>query len=200
MVSNPFSTCHIRPGAMPFLYRAGEDAETLLARLRSNRWQGEIIGPHGTGKSALLAELVPAIQRAGQRPLWITLHDGQRRLPPEAKRELRLRPPTLLAIDGYEQLGRWSRFRLRRHCRRRKLGLLNTAHNTPGLPELHRAAADAELFSRIVRQLLAGQPCPWNSFDLAEQFARHGGNLREALFELYDLYERQPTAKRQNLT
>ena len=28
--SNPFSTCHIRPGAMPFLYRAGEDAN--LAR------------------------------------------------------------------------------------------------------------------------------------------------------------------------
>ena len=121
-------------------------------------------------------------------------------MPPEAQRELRLRPPTLLAIDGYEQLGRWSRFRLRRHCRRRKLGLLVTAHDSAGLPELYRAAVDAESLSRIVRQLLAGEPCPWNSSDLAEQFAHHGGNLPQTLFELYDLYEQRRPAAGRNLT
>jgi hypothetical protein len=194
-VSNPFSTCRTRPGALPFLFRAGEDAETLVARLRRNGWRGEIIGPHGTGKSALLSALVPAVERAGQRPLRITLQDGQRRLPPDVKRELRLRPPTLLVVDGYEQLGRWSRFRLRRLCRRRGLGLLITAHGSAGLPELFRTAANAELFPRIVEQLLAGEPCPWNNSDLAERLARHAGNLREALFELYDVYEQRRPAK-----
>jgi hypothetical protein len=199
-MTNPFSTCRTRPGALPFLFRAGEDAETLIVRLRGNGWRGQIIGPHGTGKSALLAALVPASERAGQRTLWITLHDGQRRLPPEARRQLQLSAPTLLVVDGYEQLGRWSRFRLSRLCRRRGLGLLVTAHKSAGLPELYRTAADAESLARIVAQLLAGEPCPWNSSDLAERLACHGGNLRETLFELYDLYEQRRPAAGRNLT
>ena len=133
-------------------------------------------------------------------PLWITLHDGQRRLPPEAKRELRLRPPTLLAIDGYEQLGRWSRFRLRRHCRRRKLGLLITAHNSAGLPE----SPPCRRRRRIVFQ---NRPATIGRPAVSVEQLRSGRAVRaprrksaRALFELYDLYERQPTAKRQNLT
>jgi hypothetical protein len=185
---------------MPFLFPAGEDAETLIGKLRGHGWRGEIVGAHGTGKSALLAALVPAIERAGRRPLWITLHDGQRRLPLDVQRELRLRSPTLVIVDGYEQLSRWSRFRLTRLCRRRALGLLVTAHDSVGLPELFRTAAAAELFSKIVAQLLAGAPCPWDRSDLAERLARHGGNLREALFDLYDLYEQRRPAAGQNLT
>jgi hypothetical protein len=197
---NPFSTRHTRPGAMPFLFPAGEGAETLIGRLRRNGWRGEIVGPHGTGKSALLMALVPAIERAGQTPLLVTLHDGQRRLPLDVNRESQLQPPTLLIVDGYEQLSRWSRFWLKRLCRRRGLGLLATAHDSVGLPELYRTAADAELFQKIVEQLMAGQPCPWNVADLTARLARHGGNLREALFDLYDLYEQRGPAAGQKLT
>ena len=96
---NPFSTRRTRPGALPFIFSAGQDAETLISRLRENRWWGEILGPHGAGKSALLATLIPAAERAGRRPLVIELHDKQKCLPrPE------LDPSTLLIVDGYEQL------------------------------------------------------------------------------------------------
>jgi hypothetical protein len=188
---NPFSTCRTRPGAMRFLFPAGQDAETLVGALRRNGWRGEIVGPHGTGKSALLAALVPALERAGQHPLGITLHDGQRRLPPDAERQLQLRWPTLVVVDGYEQLSRWRRFRLRRLCRRRAIGLLVTVHQSVGLPPLYRTAADAELLVAIVAQLLAGEPSPFDRSELSERLARQGGNLREALFELYDLYEQR---------
>ena len=189
---NPFSTCRTRPGALPFLFRDGEDVETLIDRLRRNGWQGEIVGPHGSGKSALLSALVPALEQAGRRTLVLTLHDGQRRLPPEAQRELRFGMPLLVVVvDGYEQLSCWSRFRLKRLCRRRGLGLLVTAHGSVGLPPLYHAAADADLFPKIVEQLLSGAPPPWDRAELSQRLARHGGNLREALFEFYDLYEQR---------
>ena len=78
---NPFSAGRIRPGAMPFLHAAGGDAGMLLERLRQNQWCGQIVGGHGTGKSSLLAALIPAIQDAGRHTLAVELHDGQRRLP-----------------------------------------------------------------------------------------------------------------------
>ena len=143
---------------------------------------------------------MPASERAGQRTLWITLHDGQRRLPPEAQRQLQLGAPTLLVVDGYEQLGRWSRFRLRRLCRRRGLGLLVTAHELASLPELYRTPPMPNRWRESWPELLAGEPCPWTSTDLAERLARHGGNLRETLFELYDLYEQRRPAAGRNLT
>ena len=192
---NPFSTRRTRPGAMPFIFSAGEDAETLIARLRENRWWGEILGPHGAGKSALLATLIPAIVQAGRRPVLIELHDEQRCLPqPESD------PSTLLMVDGYEQLSRWSRWRLKRLCRRRGCGLLVTAHDSVGLPQLYRTAPTRELAETIVGRLMAGRTPPFTAAEVTDCFVRRGGNLREVLFDLYDLYERRRPSAGQNLT
>ena len=57
-----------------------------------NGWWGEILGPHGAGKSALLATLIPAVERAGRRPVLVELHDGQRRLPLDLSCGRRLSP------------------------------------------------------------------------------------------------------------
>jgi hypothetical protein len=187
---NPFGARHIRPGALPFLFPADQDAETLIRRLRDNGWWGEIVGAHGTGKSALLATLIPAVEQAGQQVLLVELHDGQRRLPVDPEQQCRVRPFTVLVIDGYEQLSRWSRFRLKRLCRRRGWGLLATAHASVGLPQLYRTASTPELTERVVEHLLAGRPSPFSSGEVSDCLARHRGDLRETLFELYDLYER----------
>ncbi len=191
---NPFSSRRVRPGALPFLFAPGETAWALVDRLRRNAWRGQVIGPHGSGKSALLAALAPAIERAGRRVLPVELHDGQRRLPLDLRRTARLDTSTVVIIDGYEQLGRWVRFRLRRFCRRRRVGLVVTAHVPVGLPELYRTTANLPLARQIVQQLQRDYPSYITREDVAERFSRHRSDLREMLFDLYDLYEQRRLA------
>jgi len=186
---NPFSTSRVRPGAIPYCFPPGQSAQGLVRRLRHSAWQGQIIGPHGSGKSALLAALIPAIEDAGRRTILIGLHDGQRRLPIDLKRPSPLDSSTVLIVDGYEQLGRLSRFRLKRFCRRHGIGLLVTAHRPVGLPELFHTATSLGLAQQVVAQLLGERGTLITSEDVAERFSRHGGDLRETLFDLYDLYE-----------
>lgn len=186
---NPFCTRRIRPGAISFLFAAGQDVEAFVERLRRNAWWGEIIGAHGTGKSALLATLIPSIERAGRHVTIVELHDGQRRLPLDIDCDPTLRAPTILIVDGYEQLSRWHRFMLKRLCRRRGCGLLVTAHVSVGLPELYRTVATSDLAERIVAELMAGQASPFTASELAKCLERHRGDMRETLFELYDLFE-----------
>jgi len=186
---NPFCSRRVRPGGIAYLFAPGESAAGLVDRLRRNGWWGQIVGLHGSGKSALLAALTPAIETAGRRALLVELHDGQRRLPPDFARGLDADCPTVLIIDGYEQLSLWQRLRLRRFCRRSGLGLLLTAHSPVGLPDLWHTSVTPELARRIVEQLQRGQPARITAEDVAARFARHGGDLREMLFDLYDLYE-----------
>jgi hypothetical protein len=187
---NPFSTRKTRPGTIPFIFLPGDDAESLVARLEQSGWLGEIVGPHGSGKSTLLASLLPAIDQMGLRPVLVELHDGQRRLPLDPRRDECLCPPAVLLIDGYEQLGRLRRFAIRRACRYRGIGLLVTAHAPMGLPSLCRTVVTPELAGQVIGRLLEGCPALLTPPELADSLARHNGNLRETLFDLYDLYER----------
>lgn len=187
--ANPFSTRYVRPGAIPFFFPPGEDCNSLLKRLEHNGWFGQIIGPHGGGKSALVAALADALKARGKPVELITLHDGQRSLPGERDLWRDLGEGTLLIVDGYEQLSFWSRQRLRRQCRRRGLGLLVTSHRPVGLPDLFRAIPSADLAEQIVRYLLREANMTVDRRQVQQQFAKHRGDLREMLFELYDAYE-----------
>ena len=194
---NPFSTRFVRPGAVEYVFSEGEGARRMVARLKDAAWRGQIVGPHGSGKSALLATLVPVIQEAEMNPLLVELHNGQRRLPVAPERLALERGRSLLIVDGYEQLGRWYRFRLGRFCRWRGIGLLITSHRPMGLPTLHRTSPTVELVRAVVEKLLADERCEDaslarpNTTEIQTAFARHGGDVRETLFELYDLYEQR---------
>ena len=190
-VANPFSTRHVRPGAIPFRFPPGRSAEGLLERLARNNWVGQVVGPHGSGKSALVATLIDLIERAGRQPYLIELHDGQRRLPVSRRRRSAFGPGTVLVVDGYEQLGAWSRFALRRLRRRRGVGLVVTSHQSVGLPDLFRTTASLALARQIVHDLLGGGPSPVAAHEVDRPFTSHEGNMREILFDLYDLYEQR---------
>jgi hypothetical protein len=102
----------------------------------------------------------------------------------------RLGPDGQLVIDGWEQLGWFARSRIKRGCRHRGAGLLVTAHADAGLPTLYQTASNMELAERVVQVLLRSQglaPLPREAVESA--FAAAGGDLREALFRLYDQWQ-----------
>jgi energy-coupling factor transporter ATP-binding protein EcfA2 len=188
---NPFSARNTRPGALAYRFPPGQCADTLVQRLQQHGWRGQIVGPHGSGKSTLLASLLPLIERAGKPTLLVTLHDGQRRLPPPLQQTTGIVPGTLVVVDGYEQLSWLSRLRLGWLCRRRDLGLLVTTHRNAGLPDLIHTLADVHLAQSLVAQLLGSHSGLIAPDEVVERFTSHRGNLRELLFELYDLYEQR---------
>ena len=186
---NPFSARCVRPGAIPYQFPPGRNAAALIRRLRKNGWRGQVIGPHGSGKSALLATLMAAVETAGRQTVLIELHDRERRLPVNLRRMSGLTDETIVIVDGYEQLSRWSRFLLKRFCRRRGLGLVVTAHASVGFPDLFRTTTTLPLAQDIVHRLVGQGPSPVTAQELNRRFALHQGNLREVFFDLYDLYE-----------
>jgi energy-coupling factor transporter ATP-binding protein EcfA2 len=188
VTSNPFSTRFIRPGAIPFIFSAGESAESLVQRLREQNWWGQIIGQHGSGKSTLLATLVPALQAAGRSVVSVALHQGEHQLPPFDRSSFA--SATQLLIDGYEQLSWWSRRRVKSHCRRHGAGLLVTTHEDANLPTLYRMNPSEELAQAVVSRLVPSGDARLAQADVSAAFAATGGNVRETLFRLYDVYQR----------
>jgi hypothetical protein len=191
--SNPFASRWVRPGAVPFFFPPGQGVVALVERLRAMDWRGQIVGGHGTGKSTLLAALLPELRRVGRQPLLVTLHGGRRTMPSEAWATLRQTERSggtvQVIVDSYEQLPLLHRFRLRGRCWWRGHGLLVTTHMNVGLPELFRTEVTRELAGRVLEHLLAGAEQLVSEAELSERLRAHGGNLRQALFDLYDVHE-----------
>lgn len=191
---NPFSTGDVRPGALPFRFGGATDVDPLIDTLRKNRWWGEIVGPHGSGKSTLLCTLIPHLEAIGRTVCSFTLHQGERRLPVDAATMDGWGEQAQLVIDGYEQLSAWNCWRLRRHCRRRRIGLLVTSHRPVGLPTLFETCTSPELAVELVHELMPDGLDRLDPADVCRSFDRNAGNLREVFFDLYDLYEQRGDA------
>lgn len=192
--TNPFATAFVRPGALPYFFEGDGSTDFLIDELRSCGWWGQIVGAHGSGKSTLIASLLGPLEEAGRRPACTTLHDGQRSLPAEATEIRCWDTGTQVIVDGYEQLGWLARRRLKSSCRRQGAGLLVTAHKNMGLPLLWTTTTSSELAWQIVSRLMEeDEQSPGQTVitraDVVAACQRHGDNLREALFKLYDLYE-----------
>jgi hypothetical protein len=195
--SNPFATRFTRPGAMEFLFPAGQSLAGLVAKLRDNQWWGQIIGPHGSGKSTLLAACEPALQQVARVVVRRTLSAGQWHL--EMPRDLG--SSTLLVIDGFEQLSWWSRWKVKAACRRAVAGLLVTAHTDVGLPTIFQTVPSLELAQQVVSGLLPPGDATLSADDIAAAYRRHPDNLREMLFALFDVYQsRMSESPRMNAT
>jgi hypothetical protein len=186
--SNPFATRFTRPGAIEFLFPVGESAQLLIDRLRDHAWQGQILGPHGAGKSTLLATLIEPLQAAGRSTVQAALHQGETALPEVLDDWRSWNAATQVIVDGYEQLSWWSRRRLAQRVRDRQAGLLVTSHAATGLPTLINVAPRIEAAHQIVRQL-ATEDGLITGTDVEQTFRACDGNIREMLFQLYDVYQ-----------
>jgi energy-coupling factor transporter ATP-binding protein EcfA2 len=191
--SNPFSTRFTRPGAIPYRFADTTTAAELIERFLSGGSRGQIVGPHGSGKSTLLAALTLAFHERGLATTVFTLHDGQRRLPAEFF-TLTGDDRRIVIVDGYEQLGRWHRWRLARRCRRRGWGLLVSGHEPLGFPTLCRTRVELDLAQSLVRDLLPEGDLRIGDEEVRAAFQAHDGDMRETFFALYDVYEARRSA------
>jgi energy-coupling factor transporter ATP-binding protein EcfA2 len=187
--TNPFATCWINPGAIPFHFPNNDSAESLIAKLSAQGWRGAILGPHGSGKSTLLESLKPALRAAGRTVRAITLHDGQRRLPHGFTHSLRDDDDSIAIIDGYEQLAWPARLNIWLRARATNSGLLVTSHTPVRIPTLVRLTPTRALVEGLVAGLCTNVSTIITRADVAASHAGHGSNVREIFFDLYDLFE-----------
>jgi len=199
---NPFATRFIRPGAISYLppITTGSSnaalpdttsgstwLDDLLARWEATKYRGAIVGPHGCGKSTLLASLLPRLATANRDVAAVQLHDNERTLPADWPPPL-VTANTILVIDGYEQLGWWSRWCVNRIVRRTGCGLIVTAHAKGWLPILYEVLPNEQTFRRVVA-VLVGDNLIIPGEVLAEAWKVGQENIRESLFWLYDWWE-----------
>lgn len=189
--SNPFATRYVRPGALEFLLPSGTTFANLLDKLRDRAWRGQILGPHGTGKSTLLHSLAPLLKEQGRTLVWFTQNQGARSLAVTSAQAKMWTATAQVIVDGYEQLGYWTRWWLNDACKRAGAGLLVTTHADVGLPTLFTTAPTDEQVQVLVRELLEGDDVKIRPDDVSLCYQTHAGNVRETLFALYDLYERR---------
>jgi hypothetical protein len=189
---NPFCAAKVRPGSVPFFFPPGRDAEQLLQKLERLGGAGQILGRHGAGKSTLLATLEQRLSDRKEDVERVLVTQDVRRLPGDLYGRIRGGRIGWLLIDGFEQLSRIARWRIKRACRRSATRLIVTAHASQGLPTLVEIVPEVSTICEVVR-ILSPTQAQWAEPDrVAALITAHGGNIREVLFELYDLYERRP--------
>lgn len=186
--SNPFSTRFVRPGAIPFIFSGGQTVVDLIQELRDANWRGQIVGPHGSGKSTLLCTIIAEIDPLERTVVRFTLNAGQRSLPVDPHEFRKWTAQTLIVIDGFEQLSYWQRRKIKNLCSQNRAGLVVTAHRSVGLPTIHETTVDASSARKVISRLLADEQFTVRDDDLRRLVATHHGNLRDVLFELFDLY------------
>lgn len=196
--ANPFASACVRPGALPFLFPPDESIAGLVERLRANHWHGQIVGPHGSGKSTLLAALLPAIEAAGRRVELVRWVGGVMQAEPAAPGPAHGTKPPLLVVDGFEQCGWVARCGWKLRSRALGHGLLVTAHRDVGLPTIYETCVDESLAQRVVDELLGSERGGIAREDVAAALAAQQGNLRDALFQLYDRFEAHRTSSKCN--
>jgi hypothetical protein len=157
-----------------------------------------------------LETLKPALIAAGCQIHAVALRGGQTRLPVDfltdcqkliEKRNLdaerrSLTDPTphagrvLIVVDGFEQLKWLQRARFKWFCRRRNIGMLVTAHRPIGIRPLTFLSPGQKLIEQLVADLCREVSTGVPALDVAASCARHGSNVRDIFFELYDRHER----------
>lgn len=192
-VTNPFSTRHTRPGSIVPLDAAGAPMSVgrLVERLHRAGGSAVIAGPHGSGKSTLLWRLADAIEAGGSRVVRLRLRSWRDAGRVVSAVRLAGRLGTV-CIDSWECLPGPLRTPLALVAMGTKRRLVVTAHGGCGLPVLVRCRTSRSLLEAIVGRLPGAEH--WygtviEATDVEAAFCRRRGDIREALYELYDVFE-----------
>lgn len=190
---NPFSTRYTAPGRLPPLAADGDplDIDPLVARI-SRGGVVAIVGPHGSGKTTLLVTLVRRLEESGH-PVRFVRASAAEALRTLVRTMCRTPAGGTVAVDSWERLGPLSRGIVRLAAGWRRCGLVVTAHRAGGLPVLAACRTTPRLLAAVVDRLPSAAAAI-EAGDIAVAYARHAGNLRDALGMLYDRFEERRTA------
>ena len=224
-VSNPFCTRFVRPGVIPYLLPLGgaqpastdKDALAQITRLADQIQQTHfslIVGPHGSGKSTLIASLHSVLadsgnisgckktigrvqlcddansQNQGRFKFWTRWRSRRQNHLLVRQHQRGLPVGAILIVDGLEQLSAWSRVRLRLTAVVSHQHLLGTSHHDlPGFKTIYRTQLTADLIVSLTERLLIGvEPticqAVWHHLESCD--LSRVSNLRDFWFELYD--------------
>ena len=183
---NPFSVHRLGPENIAYRFSEDDCLERLVSVVAAAGWCAELVGPHGAGKSTLLHTLAGAARARSSRVRMWRCAEGRPALP--VLWRWRLHAADLCFLDSAERAPSRSLAALMRHCQRRGVGLVFTAHHPKGWG-LHVAVeATPGQFLSVVRSVAVGEAAP-DAAALERLLADHAGNAREALFALYDGFE-----------
>jgi hypothetical protein len=159
----------------------------ILHRLDSLELRAAIVGPHGSGKTTLLNDLGRRFGKQGfqVRSLFMNTDSLRPSLVDMLHACRESGPGTLILFDGAGHLSQpiWQLFKL---LSRKAGGLIITSH-TPGRKELLvETSTTASLLDTIVADLLPDPPAMIRR-QLPALHHKHKGNIRQALFELYQI-------------
>lgn len=185
---NPFSPESV--DRLPYR-RVGPDWIDVLDRLESAGWEGAVVGPPGSGKSAFLDGLAAALDDDGFGVVRLALDRTRRDRFGVQLRGVaaRIRPEDVVVVDDADGLGAWAWLRLRR-IGRRGAGLVAGARTRTPLPTLHTSRTTPKLLEELIVDLL-----PWGSRPTATAVRRlylgSGGDLKVAFETLRERYDRE---------
>ncbi len=201
MQTNPFATRFIQPGAIAYKrFDGGSVAELAQRFLELSSKRGSIVGPHGSGKSTLISSLVQEFK--SHRP-DLKIHQLRFSSNESTASSLNCslrgwRHSEIVILDGYEQLTVWSKIKVAWTARIHSIHVLATAHQSISRFETLWETSVSETSSQwVVEQLLAdrgGLEDPselLKSEEWVNSRAKHGQNLRESLFDMYDWWQRR---------
>jgi hypothetical protein len=177
---NPFAVERLH--ALRYRGAAGE-VSVLWERAASLRTCA-LVGAEGSGKTTLLLELAAHARTLGHRTIWIQLRRDARRLSAADRATCEaIAPGDVVCVDGADLLPRLDRWWLAR--RTRGALVLGTLHAPGWLPALATLSTSPALLDELVGEL-TGSSVAAIAGDRDALYARHAGNLRAALRELYD--------------
>jgi GTPase SAR1 family protein len=197
--SNPFRTGRIQPGALEFQFLNADDMECLVQKFLSlPSRRALIVGPHGSGKSTLVEGLVKELRRddGAQRIHLARFSTSQSAWAILRSSTAAWKHGDIVILDGYEQLSWLAGQRVAWTVFRKSMRLLATSHQPiRGFDILWRTQIEESLAEKVILELLGGRE-PWAKKLLASaewkaSRKKHGANLRESLFDMYDWWQQQ---------
>lgn len=179
---NPFAAHRFE--SIPYRFESG-DWESNLRLLSGMRYRAAVVGPHGSGKTTLMLELVEKLSQHGQTVVYhliagdSAVRENQFSTCLDAVRN----PNTVAVMDGIERFNVWQRQRLF-FASAGKPGFIVTVHRSCRLPTWIRCRPSIELMEELLDVL--GRADSITTANARRLYAKTRGNLRDVFRGLYD--------------